>query len=239
MLYDKLNYLKIGSGKNLVVFLHGWGGSAQSFYKVASAMQNSTCYLIDLYGFGKTPIPRVMDIYDYATQLYLFFVALNIKNFTLVCHSFGGRIGIILSSMYDIKIKKLVLVDSAGLKYKFNLLTKLKIFTYKLSKILTKLKLLPKSALKLFGSKDLQNAKSHLKITFIKVVNEHLNYLVKYINVPTLIVWGTHDRATPPYMAKWLGKHITHSRVVYYKAGHFSYVHNYQFIILLNNYIRS
>ena len=49
-----------------------------------------------------------------------FINSLNITNPILIGHSFGGRI-ISLLNNYDLKIKKLLLIDIAGIKPKFNL----------------------------------------------------------------------------------------------------------------------
>ncbi|MBR4745359.1 MAG: alpha/beta hydrolase [Clostridia bacterium] len=237
MLYHKLNYLKIGNGKHKVVFLHGWGANGKTFVPIANSMQNCTCYLIDLYGFGATQLPMPMDTYDYAMQLYLFFVSHGINNFTLVGHSFGGRIAIILSSIFNLKINKLVLVSSAGLKPKHMLFTKIKVKSYKFCKYMVKIHVLPPRVLKKFGSKDWQQANSWLRITMTKVVNQYLDYLTQKIICPTLIVWGTKDKTTPTYMARRLNRNIANSRVIFYKSNHFVYVGNYNFCASLNNFV--
>lgn len=231
----------LGSGVRKVVFLHGWGGSTKSFESVARRIQDCSCYLIDLYGFGKSDLPYVMDIYEYATQLYLFFVDNKIDECTIIAHSFGGRIAKILCSCFNLNVTKLILVDSAGLKYRPNIIKKVKILSYKLMKKLVKFHILPANVLKKFGSKDYQNAKSYLKISFVKVVNQYLDYLIKYISIPTLIVWGTKDKQTPLYMAKKMNKIIADSGVVFYQnSGHFSYLENLNnFCVVVNNFIRS
>ncbi len=240
MLYRKLNYHTVGEGDNVVVFLHGWGGSTKSFEKVANRLSNCKCYLIDLYGFGKTALTKPMDTYEYAIMLYLFFVEQKLDNFTIVGHSFGGRLAILLSTLFNLNIKNIVLVDSAGLKPRFNLITYFKIKHYKFIKWLAKFKLVKSDKLQKFGSADYQNASNTLKITLINVVNQHLDYLINKIKTPTLIVWGTKDKETPLYMAQKLNLTIADSGVVFYRnSGHFSYLENMSnFIQVLNLYVR-
>ncbi len=238
MEYCKLNYQVVGSGKNTVVFLHGWGGSIQSFAPVAKRL-DATCYLIDLYGFGDSTLSKAMDIYEYAIQLYLFFIEKGLHHFTLVGHSFGGRIAILLASVFNLEISNLVLVDSAGLKYKFNLITYMRVQKYKIAKVLHSWHLISDAKMQKFGSKDFINTSGALRITFVKVVNQHLDYIVPRITIPTLIVWGTKDKQTPLYMAHRLHCNIVGSGVVFYNgSGHFSYLQNLpNFVAVLNNFV--
>ena len=106
MYYYPINYKTIGKGKSFVLFLHGWGGSTNSFLHVARKLEN-TCktVLIDFYGFGKTKFPKVsLDTYEYTTQLYLFLKSKNIEEVSIVAHSFGGRVALILSSIFVVII---------------------------------------------------------------------------------------------------------------------------------------
>jgi pimeloyl-ACP methyl ester carboxylesterase len=66
-----------------------------------------------------------------------------------------------------------------------------------------------------------------MKQTFIKVVNEHLDYLLGDITVPTLILWGKSDKETPIYMAKKFHKNLKNSTLYIFEGGHYSYVDSY------------
>ena len=66
-----------------------------------------------------------------------------------------------------------------------------------------------------------------MKESFIKIVNEHLDYTLSGIYNQTLIVNGEKDRETPLYMAKRLNSGIKNSKlVIIEKAGHFSFIDN-------------
>ena len=67
---------------------------------------------------------------------------------------------------------------------------------------------------------------------------ENLEYLLKFIKVDTLIVYGNDDKITPPYFAKILNKKIKNSKVVFMDGGHFAYLENKQkFIKTIKNFI--
>lgn len=240
MHYQKLHYSLINNNKQKVLFLHGWGGNTFAFLDIA---KRSHCSAIipDLYGFGKTKEPNyIMDIFDYATQVYLFLKSKNIKECAIVAHSFGGRIAIILASMFDITITKLVLVDSAGIKPKLSIKTKIKIMSYKLNKWLVKVCLKNKKSLQRYGSSDYVGLSDIMKKCFVRIVNQDLSFLLCKIHCPTLIVWGQNDNVTPLYMAKQLNNGINNSGLVMYKnSGHFSYLENKNnFVQVLNSFFK-
>ena len=64
-------------------------------------------------------------------QVYLMLEHLKIKNFTLLGHSFGGRVAIKYNYYYN--INHLILSDSAGIR-NINKALKTKIIKYKLLK---------------------------------------------------------------------------------------------------------
>lgn len=229
MYYYPVNYKIIGKGKRFVLFLHGWGGSTNSFLHVARKLEN-TCktVLIDFYGFGKTKFPKVsLDTYEYTTQLYLFLKSKNIEEVSIVAHSFGGRVALILSSIFDIKIDKLVLIDSAGVLPKRTLHYRFKVCKYKIYKKLSKLNIISDKKLSKFGSDEYKQLDSVQKRSYVKIVNQGLEYLFKKINSDVLIVWGEKDRTTPLSMANVLNKNISKSHLFVYKnSGHFSYIEN-------------
>lgn len=230
MYYYPISYKIFGKGKKFVLFLHGWGGSTNSFLSVAKRLsQEYKVCLVDFYGFGKSKYPDcVLDTYEYALQLYLFLQNKGIRECDIVSHSFGGRIAIILSSVFNIKINKLVLVDSAGVLPKRTLNYKFKVLKYKICKRLVKLKLVHKNKLSNYGSEEYKQLNDFQKRSYVKIVNQGLEYLMINIKSKTLIVWGTKDTTTPIYMAKKIKKLINGSFVYYYEnAGHFSYLENY------------
>lgn len=227
MKYD----LKYNNKKgHVIVFLHGWGLNRKVYNKIISCLYDDVNYLnIDLFGFGESNNPKeYFDVYEYAYQIFLLLKKLSITKIILVGHSFGGRLAIILSSVYRLEIKALVLTSSAGLN-RFSLIRWFKVNKYKFYKKLVGLKLLNKSALNKFGSRDYVDCNDILRGVFVRVVNEDLSYLLSNINIKTYLVWDKKDRDTPYWICSNLNRCINNSRVVLYDyGGHFVAFENFR-----------
>ena len=213
--------------KDIVVFLHGWGGDLRSV-KGAFDMVSSWGISCVNIAFPKI-VPQDWGIYDYAAFVGSLLKKLDIVNPILVGHSFGGRVAIILAAQGI--VKKLVLVDSAGLKPKFSLVKKLKIAAYK--RRVKRGKPLDGS-----GSIDYNSLAPCMRPVFVRIVNTHLDALLPYIRCDTLIFWGKRDRDTPLYMAKRLHRGIQGSTLVTVAGGHYAYIDaNYKFLNLLKSFL--
>lgn len=220
---NKLYYeYKNLESKNVFLFLHGWGLTGKSFDKIINKLNDISYIKLDLYGFGKSgDAKEYFDAYEYAYQIFLLIKKLNIENLIIVGHSFGGRIAIILTSVFNIKVEALVLTSSAGLN-RFSLCKWLKIKLYKTLKFFSKYKLINKSVLEKFGSKDLRNAEYDMKKILLNVVVQDLTYLLHLIRCRTLLVWDKTDKETPYWICKKIKKQTKQSKIILYKnGGHF------------------
>lgn len=226
-------YEKYGNGKTNIIILPGWGDTKSTFYKMIDVLKEFyTVYIIDYPGFGNSNFPnRDLSIYDYANLIKDFIRIKEIDNPILIGHSFGGRIGIILTGLYKIHIKKMILIDAAGIKHKKKLKAKIKQFVYKGLKKIGKL--LPKKIrtiylnklIDIFGSTDFKNLDQNIRKTFIKVINEDLTKYLNNINTSTLIIWGENDYDTPLDDGKLMNVKIEDSGlIVIPNAGHFPYL---------------
>lgn len=236
MQHYKPNYMQFGNKGNVVFFLHGYGGNINSFKKSAISLgKDFKSYVFDLYGFGSTPHPKKkMDIYEYAIQIYLFCIKKKISKLSIVGHSFGGRIAILLSSVFGINVEKLILVDSAGLKPRRGLVYYVKVGLYKLSK-----KRIGKQN-RFYGSEEYRQIEGFKQQSFVAIVNQHLDYLLYKIRVDTLIVWGSRDKSTPMYMfKKFLNNLVNAESCVFKNSNHFSYMQNiYKFNMIINRFLK-
>jgi pimeloyl-ACP methyl ester carboxylesterase len=225
-----LNHVMLGSGAD-VIFLHGWGGSIDSFRGVAEYFSSQyRCTVVDFYGFGESKADRVFTMQDYVDAIEEIMTTYRMKDVILVGHSFGGRVAI-LSAAQNSNIKSIVLVDSAGLKPRFSLKKFIKKTSYKLKKRL-------KMDTSKCGSADYKALSGDMRETFKNVVNFHLDGYLKDIKCDTLIIWGKRDRDTPPYMARKLRRCIYNSGLIFLKGGHYSYLDCYgQFLAILDSYL--
>ena len=236
-----MKYLKFGSSKDYIVFLHGWGADKNSFLWVKNYFENYSLVFVDFPGFGESPEPQEpYNIFDYVCKLKdLLDEFDDLRSLTLVGHSFGGRVAIKFAFLFQNEYEnfKVCLVDSAGLKPHRGLGYYFKVYKYKIYK-----KLFPNwKALSKFGSQDYVKLSPIMKQTFVRVVNENSASYAKFISADTLIIWGSKDKETKPYMAKKLNKLIRNSKLVFIEgAGHFSFLDNpNEFVILLDTFLKN
>lgn len=231
----EINYKVLGTRGDWIVFLHGWGGSIESFEVVARCFEKShRCLLFDFPPFGESEEPyEVWNNDTYVELLKHLMGCLGIEKCNIIAHSFGGRVAIKFASGYNESVKKMILVDSAGIKPKFSLKKFLKTKQYKLAK---KLGLNTKH----FGSEDYRKLSDLMKKTFVCVVNEDLTKHLKQITSPTLIIFGKNDKDSPPYMAKTLNKKIRDSAlIVFENCGHFAYIEDFQrFVAISQSFLK-
>ncbi|MFH1388784.1 MAG: alpha/beta hydrolase [Patescibacteria group bacterium] len=207
--------------KETLLILHGWQCNITSWTQVAVELSKQiNVMLLDLPGFGQTQEPSTAwEITDYADFVEEFIKKLELTNLTIMGHSFGGRIALILApkNLCD----KLILVDSAGLPIK-DLKAKILLMATKVGKPI--LKLLPRKYSKIFldliVSADYKNSGTMLK-TFKKIVLPDLSNYTKKITVPTLIIWGDRDEMLSLKHAKRFKKLIPNSTLrIIWGAGH-------------------
>lgn len=240
------HYTVEGSGSP-VILMHGWGCNLTTLESVEKvAKESHTVYNVDFPGFGSSEEPNeVWGVEEY-TQLIEEFVKLeNIENPILLGHSFGGRVGILYSSRN--KVKKLILVDAAGVKPKRSWKYYYRVYTYKLAKRVAPVVMGKKLAQKFIdgmrkrrGSSDYNDASPMMRSILSKVVNEDLQYCMPNISAPTLLVWGEEDTATPMRDAKIMEKLIPNAGLVSFPGcGHYSFLENpVQFAAVLRYFFK-
>jgi pimeloyl-ACP methyl ester carboxylesterase len=229
-----VHFAEAGSGPP-VVLLHGWGGSIASFGSIPAILAER-CHVIalDLPGFGQTPVPdRAWGARDFATLVGDFIHRRDLGPVVLVGHSHGGRAAIALAAREPRLIRKLVLVDSAGIVPPRTARYYLCVFGFKALRRVVTLPVLKQWesrilawAYRALGSGDYQTAGDPVRrATLVKVVNEDLRQLLPLIQAPTLLVWGSEDKDTPLADGKLMERLIPDAGLVVFEgAGHFSYL---------------
>ncbi len=226
-----INYEAYGNG-NPVVLLHGWLTDLETMRPLANSLsKNFKVFLVDVVGFGKSDIPKEpLNSDDFGNFLKEFLDKLKIENPILIGHSNGGRIIINSVGRGLVKPRKIILIDSAGLKPKRSLKYHIKVGIFKFGKII--LNLIPSKSFReklrnKVGSSDYRASAPVLKDTMNIILNEDLRPLLPNIKAPTLLIWGTLDTATPITDAKEMEKAIPDCGLVEYRNGtHFSYLEN-------------
>jgi pimeloyl-ACP methyl ester carboxylesterase len=236
------HYQAVGNKSKVLLILPGWMRTTDEWLTAAKLLSKDyKVILLDLPGFGKTQRPQTtFSIYDYAEFVEHFLDKLEIKRLTLLGHSFGGRLGIILASK-TARVSYLILVDSAAVEKK-NKTTKLLITINKLLIVPIKL-FFPTKVEKIksrFGSDDYQNA-GPMRDIFIQTVNEDLTPLLSKIHVPTFIIWGEKDAIRPIKEGAFIKNNIRQSRLrVVWNAYHSPHLEKpKEFMEILNDYLKN
>ena len=243
---QKIRFEVSGQGEPFIL-MHGWGCSLETVRSIAkTASQTHQVFNIDLPGFGKSPVPNeTWGVEEYTALIEKFVQKLKLKNSILAGHSFGGRIGILYSSRNQ--VKKLILIDAAGIKPKRTLKYYIKVYSYKTCKNLVRLLFSKQKSERIIsnmqnkrGSADYQAASPQLRKIFIKVVNEDLTSVLSKISAPTLLIWGALDTATPLRDAKIMEKRIPNAGlVVFDNAAHYSFLDNpFGFNAVLSSFLK-
>lgn len=207
------------SKEGSLLFLHWWGQTYKSFESIYKILdENNISYVwLDFPGFGMTDFPKTdFEIFDYADFTHDFIEKLELKNPTLIWHSFGWRVSIILGAKSE-NIDKIILIWRAWIKPKWNP-NREKIVA--LAKIIFSLPGLGKIGEKLknkFSSRDYIRA-GKLKNIFLKVINTDLTQYLPKINKQTLLIRWAQDMETPLSDWELMNKLIPNSKLKVYET---------------------
>ena len=235
---------RVGGSGFPVVLLHGWGAESGTFDSVFESLSSShQVYVLDLPGFGLSEMPPVAwDATDYAKLLSSFLDKLNIGKVSLIGHSYGGRISIVIAAYEPNKIEKVILVNSAGLKPRRTLTFYCKYLLSMIGRIFRRLggfgNSFADSIADRVGSRDYKEAGA-MRGTMVKSVNQDLHPFLSKIRSETLLIWGEDDHDTPLSSGKKMEKEIPNAELLVIKdAGHFSYLdQTEQFIQMVSNFL--
>lgn len=202
---DKLltHYEIQGTGP-LVLLLHGWGDRLETFDAVTALLTKTyTVVRLDLPGFGTTEPPKtVWGLEQYAQFTGQFLKKLMLDSpRAIVGHSNGAAVAIVGVASGTLRTSKLVLLAAAGVRDRQGLRKQLLKVVAKIGKVATCW--LPRRSRqwlqrRFYGTigSDMLVA-PHLKETFKRTVAQDIQPQAKQLRVPTLLVYGDADTATP------------------------------------------
>ena len=232
---DQVNYIQYGSGKDIIL-LHGWGQNIAMMKFLGDPLSSKyRITILDLPGFGESKEPKeVLTVSDYADVVHDLILKLNIKNPTLIGHSFGGRVAISYAATYD--VEKLVLFGAPCVRTKKGLTLKEK--ALKKAKTLPGMSKIAEVAKKYIGSTDYKAASPIMREILVKTVNEDLSDYAKRIKAPTLLIWGENDTEAPLEEAKLLENLLIDGALIVLPGTHYAYIENLnQVVNIINNFM--
>ena len=110
------------SHKPVMVFVHGWGGSARYWRSTAEAIADDfDCLLYDLRGFGRSSLPKntslAYGMEDYAEDLAALLDALKLERVYINAHSMGASIATFFLNRYSEKVERAILTCNGIFEY--------------------------------------------------------------------------------------------------------------------------
>lgn len=222
-----VNCVRKGKGKTILL-LHGWGDSLESFQKLQDDLAlHFDVISVDLPAFGKSQTPnQTWGLDEFADFLRDFIEKLHIQNLEgLVGHSNGGALAIRAVATKKLKPKRLVLLAAAGIRDQQSFQRYVVKVIAKVGKAATfwlPLKTRQRLRRKLYGAvgSDMFVA-PHIQETFKKTVRQDVQADATQIRIPTLLVYGDKDTATPSLYGQMYQKLIADSRLMVVPgAGH-------------------
>ncbi len=226
-----VEYQDQGQGP-VILLLHGWGQSLQTFDQLAADLQSDFRVVrLDLPGFGSSQRPqKAWGVGDYARMAEDFARKLNLTVDAAIGHSFGGRIAIVLAARDHLSLRRLVLIDAAGVAKSATTRNMVIKSLAKAGKVATSLPGLHyfqasmrRHLYRAAGSTDYLLA-GPMKDIFLKTIHEDLQRQAAKIAVPTLAIWGRDDTETPLSDGQLLVGQIHGVRLEVLEGGHFIYL---------------
>lgn len=216
-----------------VLLLHGWGLQLENMQSVADRLAplGYTVHAIDLPGFGRSTLPaEVWGVPEYARLVAAYIEQAGLKPVSVIGHSFGGRISIVLGADYGDLVDKIVLTNSAGVLTPPTTRQRVRQTAFRavgaaltLPGLRTYEERFRRWARNRYGSADLKAA-GPLEPIFRKVIQQDLVPYAKRIRASTLLIWGDQDQETPLWQGQALEKAIPDAGLVVLQgAGHFAY----------------
>ncbi len=211
--------------KQVLLCLHGWGGSKESFTELREALKDSDVEILtpDLPGFGSEPEPdHPWTVGEYAdwVEKKLLASSFQLSEIHLLGHSHGGRIAIKLAARNSLPIQHLYLCAAAGIRHPRHFKRMIGLTLAKTGSFFLAIPgfkylqpLAKKLLYRLVRVHDYEKASPVMRDTMIKVTQEDLRHLLPSITIPTDIFWGTNDGMTPVSDAYVFKNGITGSRL--------------------------
>lgn len=213
------SYKKYGSGKKIILCLHGWGDSSKGFETLGPFSSDKyTTILLDLPGFGGTHRPpSTWGLPEYAEFVGKFIQKIKLPPHIAVGHSNGGAIAILAISSKIIEPEKLILIASSGIRVTASFKKSFHKLLAKIAKLL--IFLLPKATQNKIKKKLYTRIGSDymvidgLQEIFKKIVSYDVIEDAKKITTPTLLIYGSDDLITPVWQAEKIADAIKDSRL--------------------------
>lgn len=242
----RARYQQTGSGPDVLV-LHGWGARIESMQPIIAGLRDVARVLaVDLPGFGESALPpEPWGVEEYARWVLALLDTLGLERVGVVAHSNGGRIAIHVGAHHPERLTRLLLVDAAGIRPRRGPKYYARVYSAKTAKHLAPRlgpvgrRMQARVAARMASSD--YAAAGAMRPTFVRLVNQDLTPLLARISVPTLLIWGENDDATPVGDGRLMERLIDDAALIVFPgAGHFSYLDDpARFVAIAANFFKA
>lgn len=234
----KLRYLESGKGKKRhILFIHGLGSAADRWMKIPEELSSDFhSVAIDLPGFGESDKPQINYTIDQFRKTIISFldkIALN-EPTCIVGHSLGGYIASEIAIEHQNNVEQLVLIDSSGHLQKPTPVLEQYLNAARnptpdnvrkaFEKMVADPKRIPAPLVDGFIRRiNMPNALHAFQSTLQNSATTQigLDRLEKINAIPTLILWGVHDKVIPLEHSRFFKDSIADSKLeIIEDAGH-------------------
>lgn len=213
------SYKKYGSGKKVILCLHGWGDSTEGFATLEKFSPDKyTTILLDLPGFGGSGRPpQDWGLPEYGRFVGKFLQKIDQVPSAVIGHSNGGAIAIFAVGTSIIKPQKLILIASSGIRISASLKKTLHKILAKIARLL--IFFLPKRTQKTIKKKLYTKIGSDYMVIedmqeiFKRIVSYDILEDAKKVKTSTLLIYGSNDFVTPLWQAKKISGAIENSKL--------------------------
>lgn len=192
--------------KPILLCLHGWGGSKESFIELRKALQGTDVDIFtpDLPGFGNEPEPLdVWGVDEYAEWVEEW-LKIGEGELFLLGHSFGGQIAVRLAMRGNLPIRHLFLCAPAAIRPRLSLRRTAGYIIAKSGRELLRLPglsslqpLLRTILYRIMRVHDYERASPLMQRIMLRVTHQSLLDELPHLTIPTDLFWGLSDRTTP------------------------------------------
>jgi pimeloyl-ACP methyl ester carboxylesterase len=203
-----VRYVEAGSQNpgTPLLLIHGYNGSSDLFlyYLMPALGMQRRVLAFDLPGNGWSAKLAAYSLRTYADFVAAFLDALGIAEADLLGHSMGGQVAIAAILANPHRFRRLVLVDSAGLRRP-------------LSGLLSPLRMVTDSSMRLTSLYPLYlrvGLKARAAHQGMKMLQQEcIGSSLEHVTHPTLLIWGERDRVIPVSHGVAMAKQMPNARL--------------------------
>ena len=250
-----LTFEEYGNRKNnTITIIHGLFGSAKNWHSIAKQLsKNYYVICINCRNHDKSFHTQSMTYPEMATDTFSLLNTLKIETTTLIGHSMGGKIAMVMALMQPKKITKQIIVDIAPKQYPdhyskiIEALKKINLNNHKtrLDVSNTLKTSIPNQSLRQFLIKNISNTQPLTWQINLSAISDNYNQIMSWpsslnnqIDIPTLIIKGKQSNYVSNTDNYLLKNYFNQFKIIELNTSHWVHAENpVEFIKAVNLFL--